>query len=306
MRVFIGLVLLFLTHGDIICFGLNSDKELCSVKLLAFRNLYLDTVVKSITGYNIRTPGLKPGVGSVLRRTTFDPSKRKVGRDWPEFGYAMSGLARLNNVRRVLEDIFTNNVPGDFMECGVWRGGTSIFARSVIVAYGESRSVILADSFHGLPRSSTSKDSDKWSKMDYLRVSQSQVQSHFRDFDLFDSDHVQFVVGFFSTSLKKFRIENIGRRQLSVIRADGDMYESCLHIIVYLYDLLSVGGYFIVDDWTGFPCQEAITEFRKHVGINDKIILIDASSVYWQKTSPVHYSVEILLSKLLSPYKLQG
>ncbi len=47
------------------------------------------------------------------------------------------------------------------MECGVWRGGMSIFVRAIFVAYEQThRKVILADSFAGLPPPATTKVSD--------------------------------------------------------------------------------------------------------------------------------------------------
>jgi O-methyltransferase len=54
--------------------------------------------------------------------------------------------------------VIHNSIAGDFIECGVWRGGTSMFARAVFMAYEQrERKVILADSFAGLPPAATSK-----------------------------------------------------------------------------------------------------------------------------------------------------
>lgn len=53
----------------------------------------------------------------------------------------------------------------------VWRGGASIFMSGLLKAFGDrKRTVHLVDSFEGLPKASTAFDSDKWSKMDYLKV----------------------------------------------------------------------------------------------------------------------------------------
>ena len=45
-------------------------------------------------------------------------------------------------------------------ECGVWRGGASIFAKAILTAYGAQRDVHLVDSFQGLPRPTTGNDLD--------------------------------------------------------------------------------------------------------------------------------------------------
>lgn len=43
-----------------------------------------------------------------------------------------------------------------------------------------------------------------------------------------------------------------------VLRLDGDMFESCLDILTNLYDKLTIGGFVLIDDWQGFPCQSAV------------------------------------------------
>ncbi len=96
-------------------------------------------------------------------------------------GSSQVGHKRLDNIRALLETCLFQDVDGDFVECGVWRGGASIFARAVLSAWGDTtRNVILVDSFQGLPRATHHLDSDHWSEMEYLRVSKEQVQDNFR------------------------------------------------------------------------------------------------------------------------------
>lgn len=63
----------------------------------------------------------------------------------------MIGLSRLSNSQYALQDVIARGIAGDFLEAGVWRGGSCIFARAVFAAYGEQRTVWVADSFAGLP-----------------------------------------------------------------------------------------------------------------------------------------------------------
>src|SRR5712692_8549244 len=82
----------------------------------------------------------------------FDPKRHERGEIWPVIGFTMVGALRLDNIRTCIEKVITENIPGDFIECGVWRGGASIFARAVFKAYGVTdRKVWLADSFQGMP-----------------------------------------------------------------------------------------------------------------------------------------------------------
>jgi len=69
----------------------------------------------------------------------FDKEKRAKGEDWTYLGYTMTGQARLLSLKDLLKEIFKSKIPGDFMETGVWRGGSSIYAKAVMEAYGEKQ-----------------------------------------------------------------------------------------------------------------------------------------------------------------------
>jgi hypothetical protein len=154
--------------------------------------------------------------------------------------------------------------------------------------------VIVCDSFEGLPRAVTSIDNDDWSKRDYLRVSQEQVSEHFRRFHLLSSSIV-FEKGFFSHSMPILRKKMIeAKRRFSIIRLDGDMYESCFDILTNLYDLLEVNGFVIVDDYFGFPCRNFVDSFLTHIKDGAVIVSIDLMAVYWKKEN---------VSLLLTPRK---
>ena len=69
------------------------------------------------------------------------------------------------------------------------------------------------------------------------------------------------------------------------MRLDGDLYESTMDALNNLYPKLSIKGYVIVDDYYTIPaCKEAVTDYCKTHEINDKIMKIDESSMYWQKS----------------------
>jgi hypothetical protein len=198
---------------------------------------------------------------------------------------------RLANVRNLLEQCLFTRIPGDFVECGVWRGGcmqqqyrqrlqkvakghlstdclhyfacctggSSIFAKAVLKVHGaRDRRVILVDSFQGLPKAELKADEDIWSRMDYLKVSQQRVEKNFQRFGLLDSD-VVFVQGFFKQSTPRLAMSLRSEgRAIAVLRLDGDMYQSLSDCLYNLYQLVSIGGFIIVDDWSikvGFSYQ---------------------------------------------------
>jgi len=151
----------------------------------------------------------------------YDRTRRLEGRDWPMFGYTMAGHYRLDNVRMCVEEVLERQVPGDFIETGVWRGGTTIFMRALLRAYGVTdRRVWVADSFEGLPAPKNKDDGFDLSNVQELKISLEQVQANFAEFDLLD-DQVEFLKGWFCDTLPGAPID-----KLAILRLDGDMYSS--------------------------------------------------------------------------------
>lgn len=217
----------------------------------------------------------------LVKKRPFDFLARANGEDWPMIGFTMVGRKRLDNIQTCIESVLTNEVPGDFVECGVWRGGSSIFARAIYKAYGvRDRRVWLADSFSGMPRITAAPDlvDPDLSAREYLTVSLEEVRENFKKFDLLD-DQVQFLEGWFSDILPSAPIEGI-----SVLRLDADHYSSTMDALINLYDKVSLGGYIIIDDYNGFQgCRNAVCEFLAKRQIEAKLVPIDRLSVFWQR-----------------------
>jgi O-methyltransferase len=211
--------------------------------------------------------------------------RRETGADWPMNGTTMVGLRRLDHLQRCVETVVRDGVEGDLIETGVWRGGASILMRAVLAVLGdEQRSVWLADSFQGLPKSRPEEypadaGSDEHFVFDYLAVSEREVRQAFERFGLLD-ERVRFLPGWFSDSLPPLR----GKRPWSLLRLDGDMYESTMVALESLYPDLSPGGFVVVDDYGAIPqCRQAVEDFRDANGISDPIEEIDWTGVSWRR-----------------------
>ncbi len=88
----------------------------------------------------------------------FIPEIPLEGTRQPYLAHSMIGLKRLNNFQFCIEQTIQDEVPGDIIETGVWRGGACILARGVLKAYGvKDRKVWVADSFQGLPAPNLAK-----------------------------------------------------------------------------------------------------------------------------------------------------
>ena len=83
----------------------------------------------------------------------YDSQARQRGDDWPAVAHTMVGSHRLRNFREAVESVIAHQIPGDIAELGVWRGGASIFARTVVEAYGEGakRRSLIFDAFETIP-----------------------------------------------------------------------------------------------------------------------------------------------------------
>jgi O-methyltransferase len=218
----------------------------------------------------------------VVRKQPYVQSIREQGLDWPCFGYTLTGTKRLENVQAAVEEVLASNVPGDFVETGVWRGGSTILMRALLKKHGVvDRKVWCCDSFEGMPvpnkaDRSIDRGSD-YSDRVYLAVSLEQVQANFRRFEVLD-EQVQFLKGWFRETLPTAPI-----KQIALLRLDGDLYESTMDALTNLAPRVSPGGFVIVDDYNSWAgCRQAVDEYRTKHGITSKIIAIDAHAVYWR------------------------
>ena len=213
--------------------------------------------------------------------------ERYDGSNWPDNGETMIGYKRLTNLERCMIDTIENYIEGDVIETGVWRGGACIFMRSVLKKYGiTDKKVWVADSFEGLPKPNPElypqDKNDKLYTVDKLRITLDDVKNNFKKYDLLD-DKVVFLKGWFKDTIPKAQIN-----KLSVLRLDGDMYESTIDVLFYLYPKLSVGGYCIVDDWGAVPaCKKAVMDYFNVFNMDEEIIVIDWAGVYWKKSREI-------------------
>ncbi len=205
------------------------------------------------------------------------------GSGRPVYADTMIGMKRLDNIEYCIKDIIKNNVEGDFIELGVWRGGAVILMKALLNEMNApNRNVWVADSFEGLPTPNPAiypaDKGDNHSKYEELAISEEEVKHNFEKYGLLD-DRVKFLKGWFKNTLPAAPIN-----KLALLRLDGDMYESTMDGLVNLYPKLSKGGYIIIDDWGAVPaCKKAVEDYRKKYSIKEEIIEIDWTGVFWKK-----------------------
>lgn len=245
--------------------------------------LYLDLLAKSLRNSIYGESVVEAKINGFLQRVRHPYLTRRGTIVWPGKAHTMLSEKGLANVRYLMERALSDGVSGDFIETGVWRGGTCILMRGVLEAHGiKTRRVFVADSFAGLPKPNPdaypADKRDKLFQFSELAVSLDQVKENFGKYGLLN-EQVVFLEGLFSETLPRLTDE-----KFAIIRLDGDMYESTMDALTNLYDRLSPGGYCIVDDYGGLRnCRKAVHDFLDSRSLRPTIKPVDDTVVWWQK-----------------------
>jgi O-methyltransferase len=160
----------------------------------------------------------------------------------PERCYILLSLAR-NAV----------NLPGDFAECGVWKGGTALLLARVLNGR-TSKTLYLFDSFEGLPEVDTEKD--PWfQKGQYLAGCVIEVEELLRDY--------QCIVNIRPGWIPK-TFEGLESRHYAFVHIDVDIYQSNLDCCKYFYPRMVSGGMMLFDEYAFAAAageKQAVDEF---------------------------------------------
>lgn len=158
------------------------------------------------------------------------------------------------------------NVPGVFVECGVWRGGCSA---AMLLAQRERhgtvmRKTYLLDSFQGLPPA-TERDGPfalAWQADTHhnCRASLSEVRAAIAALDT-PAESYEFVPGWFDNTVPLLA-RRLAQERIALLRVDGDWYDSTAVCLEHLVPIVPEGGVVILDDYYVFDgCARATHDF---------------------------------------------
>jgi O-methyltransferase len=252
------------------------------VEATDLRSRYLDLLELSLQNAIYGESRLEMMLQGVIQRLCHPYLTRRGTLAWPRRAHTMIGAKRLRHLRQLVERTIIEQIPGDYIETGVWRGGACILIRGVLAAYDiRDRRIFCADSFEGLPSPDRRYPADRRDRLHRFRelaVSEDTVRSNFAAYDLLDGQ-VVFAKGLFRDTLPSLAVD-----RFALIRLDGDMYESTMDALVNLYDRLSPSGFVIIDDYGGLKnCRAAVHDFLDRQNISAKIEQIDQSCAWWRK-----------------------
>ncbi len=207
--------------------------------------------------------------------------------DFPELfrlcrPFTMTSVERLYSLYRAMHYVIKNKIPGDFIECGVWKGGSSLMMAKMLTMHGiTDRKVILYDTYEGMSEP-TENDKD-YSGVDaekLLEQSSIEVQDSVWCYSSFDEVKSNLTLSGLPEEniiMIKGKVEDtipsqVPTEKIALLRLDTDWYESTKHELEHLYPMLVKDGLLIIDDyghWQG--CRKAVDEYMSK---NDLPILL--------------------------------
>jgi O-methyltransferase len=237
----------------------------------------INSTLTKLTGYRIvraqppAPPEPKPKPRRGLPADYDDAAKEIVHAARP---YTMTAQDKLFALILAARHVVRHGIPGDIVECGVWRGGSMHAAARALAAEGDtSRELHLFDTYEGMPPptekdklhdgtpaaellAKRSRDSAVWAVATLEDVQEGFAQVPY------PSERVHFHKG-----LVEETIPDRAPEQIAILRLDTDWYESTRHELQHLYPRLTPGGVLLIDDygwWKG--AREAVDEFLEESG----------------------------------------
>ena len=210
--------------------------------------------------------------------------------------YTMTSIDRMYSLYAAVDYVLKNNIEGDFVECGVWRGGSSMLIAKMLSSRKIfDRKLFLYDTFEGMS-APTEVDIEKTGKTADVLLKENtndkegsvwcladleDVRNNFKKIDCSNID-IAFVKGKVEDTIP----QNIPSAKIALLRLDTDWYESTKHELIYLYPKLETNGVLIIDDyghWQG--CRKAVDEYFQQKGISLLLNRIDYTGRIAIKTS---------------------
>ncbi|MCX4709200.1 TylF/MycF/NovP-related O-methyltransferase [Streptomyces griseus] len=201
--------------------------------------------------------------------------------------YSMTSPERLNAFILATRHIARHNIPGDIVECGVWRGGSMQACARTLLSVGETeRDLYLFDTYEGMTPP-TAEDLRRDG-----RPAQELLDAQGKDRPIWAVASLEDVkAGFENIPYPKERVHYVQGRvedtvpaqapeQISILRLDTDWYASTKHELDHLYGRLVSGGVLLIDDygyWQG--SRQAVDEFLDKTGEQLLLLRMDEGRI---------------------------
>ena len=185
--------------------------------------------------------------------------------------YTMTSFDRVACLVQAVQHIVSAKIDGDFVECGVWKGGSMMAAALTLKALNSmNRRLYLYDTFDGMSApTAVDVSHDNRPAVQCLAENPKDENNHFWAYSPIESVRSNMCATGYPEQLMFFvkgKVEDTIPATLpdkiAMLRLDTDWYESTRHELKHLYPRLVPGGVLIIDDygfWKG--ARKAVDEF---------------------------------------------
>jgi O-methyltransferase len=191
--------------------------------------------------------------------------------------YTLCDSERIKNISRLSQYILDSGIPGDFVECGTYKGGVGAILSQYL---GEDRHLWLFDSFEGMPQPSTRDGKAAQTWVGECRASVDDVKDVMRLVNT-PPEKYSIIQGWFNHTLN---VDSNIPKRIALLHCDADWYESVSLVLQKLYPLVEPGGCIILDDfgyWEG--CREAFYDFCATTNEKPLLERCGSTQCYWVK-----------------------
>jgi hypothetical protein len=165
--------------------------------------------------------------------------------------YTMTSKESMKVLYDAINYLSTNSIEGDIVECGVWRGGSSMVSALTLLNNKDiNRTLYLYDTFEGM---NPPTDDDVSVSGETAKDTWQGKFKCFADFDDVNTNILSTEYPKENIILVKGMVENtipqVIPDKIALLRLDTDWYESTYHELVHLFPKLVKGGVLIIDDY---------------------------------------------------------
>ena len=185
--------------------------------------------------------------------------------------FTLTSNERIYALLQATKYVIHNDVPGDIIECGVWRGGSMMAVALTLLKEKKSeKDLYLFDTYEGMSKptdldvsfegkkadnqfeeNKRNEDSADWCFTSLDEVKQNVIKTGY------NTEKLHFIKGKVENTLPEY-----APKQIALLRLDTDWYESTKHELIHLFPRLVSGGVLILDDygyWAG--AKKAVDEY---------------------------------------------
>ena len=207
--------------------------------------------------------------------------------------FTMTSPEKIVGLANAVRYIAKRGIPGDIVECGVWRGGSAMVIARTLAKCGDTRRTIhLFDTFAGMTAPGPqdrrydgttadallARDRNRAASGYWCIADQEDVRRNLSLCD-YPQDQIRLIPGDVAGTIPGSAPTNI-----ALLRLDTDWYESTRHELEHLYERVAPGGVVIIDDyghWHG--SRRAVDEFLATLDQVPLLTRLDFDGRMWIK-----------------------